>query len=340
MARAPGNTSAASPRRATALRWHLVAIVLAAVLPLVVFAATMVGLFGRQERALLERGLRDTTRALTLALDRELATTIKSLEAIAASPLFDRGDLVGLYEYVQRVRPTQPWWRVIFVTRPDGVRLFGPDPPGQRPLHVSIGDRPYFRQAVRRRRPAFSGYLVEPGTGRGAMAVVVPVMRAGTLRFVVGTDLDLGALNAFLAQQGLPPAWTGLVLDRQGVTLATTGAADRFVGEPPGPLIRRAVESEGWIRGNDGAGRPTYLAYSRSAFADWTVAIAVPASLVDTPAERSLLAVVAAGIVLGGAGVGLALLLARRVAAPIAALATTAESVGRGEAPAAMPPSP
>ncbi len=311
-----------------------------ALLPLIVFAALMVVLFGRQEQASLERGLRDTTRALALAVDRELATTIKSLEAIAASPLFDEGDLGGLYDYLQRVRPTQPWWRVTFVTLPDGVPLFGSNRPGSRPPGVSIGDRAYFQQAITTRRPAFSDYMVGRSASPGTMSVVVPVMRAGTVRYVVGASLDLTALSAFLAEQGLPPEWTGSILDRQGVSLARTGDAARHVGELPGPLMRQALGREGWIRGEDQDGRKTYLAYSRSAFADWVVAIAVPASMVDGPPSRSLAAVIAVGVALGAVGVGLALLLGRGVASPIVALARAAEAVGRGEPPPPIPASP
>ena len=77
---------------AFALRRHLLILVVAAVVPVLVFATIMVVVFGRGERASTERGLRDTTRALTLAVDREIETSIKALEALAASLHLDRDD--------------------------------------------------------------------------------------------------------------------------------------------------------------------------------------------------------------------------------------------------------
>src|SRR5919108_718018 len=63
------------------LRRHLMMLVVAAIVPVLVFATIMVIVFGRGERASTERGLRDTTRALTLAVDREIETSMKALGA-------------------------------------------------------------------------------------------------------------------------------------------------------------------------------------------------------------------------------------------------------------------
>ena len=45
-------------------------LTLGAFVPLLVFSVLMVVLFSRQERTVMERGLRDTTRALSLAVER------------------------------------------------------------------------------------------------------------------------------------------------------------------------------------------------------------------------------------------------------------------------------
>ena len=90
-----------------ALRRHLLILVVAAVVPVLVFATIMVVVFGRGERASTERGLRDTTRALTLAVDREIETSIKALEALAASLHLDRDDYNAFERHAGRVMPTR-----------------------------------------------------------------------------------------------------------------------------------------------------------------------------------------------------------------------------------------
>jgi hypothetical protein len=47
-------------------------LVLAALLPLVLFSVCMVLEFAREERRTTERGMRETARALALAMDREV----------------------------------------------------------------------------------------------------------------------------------------------------------------------------------------------------------------------------------------------------------------------------
>ena len=55
------------------LRSHLTALVLAVLVPLVVFAAIVVVMFGRQQHADAERGAVQTARALMNAVDEALA---------------------------------------------------------------------------------------------------------------------------------------------------------------------------------------------------------------------------------------------------------------------------
>jgi hypothetical protein len=67
--------------------------VLASTVPLLIFAAVMTTLFERQQRASVERGLRDTARALTVAVDHELFASISVLQALAASEPLETGNL-------------------------------------------------------------------------------------------------------------------------------------------------------------------------------------------------------------------------------------------------------
>jgi hypothetical protein len=59
--------------RGRALRSRLVLLVLATLLPLVLFAASLILLFAHEARRTTEQGMQDTARALALAMDREVA---------------------------------------------------------------------------------------------------------------------------------------------------------------------------------------------------------------------------------------------------------------------------
>jgi hypothetical protein len=89
-----------SDRPATPLRRQLITLVVVAVVPMLLFAFLMVALFGRLERRATERGLQEVSRALTLAVDREVETSIKALEALAGSLHLDAGDLASFSEHL------------------------------------------------------------------------------------------------------------------------------------------------------------------------------------------------------------------------------------------------
>jgi len=317
--------------RATPLRRQLITLVLVAVVPVVVFAFAMVALFGRESRASTEGGLRDATRALTLAIDRELETSVKALEALAGSLHLDSGDLPSFYEHLQRTVPTQPRWRVVFLADREGnIRLASSQSLGT-PIRQSIRDRAYFRELLTTRKPVFSELVAERNARQTpVIAMLVPVIRQGELVYAVGAALDLDALSRFIAAHSLPPEWTATVLDKNGTVLARSRDPEQWFGRQAEPAVRGDKTALTSGTGDDGGVR-SYLAHGRSAFAGWMVTVSVPAETVDAPLRRSLAVAVGGGLLLLGGGLIFALTLGRRVARPIEGLVEAAEALGRGQ---------
>ncbi len=324
---------------ATPLRRHLITLVVVAVVPTLLFAFVMTALFGRLERRTTERGLQDVSRALTLAVDRELETSLRALEALAASLYLDSGDLRSFYEHLQRVVPTQPRWRAVLLTDANGaVQLVSTQPLGA-PARRPITDREYFRELVATRKPVFSELVLD----RSPQAVptimmMVPVLRQGELRYALGASLDLNALSGFQAAHTLPADWTATILDKNGTVLARSREPEAWFGRAASPALRRGAGAPALATGDDG-GVPSYLAHGQTAVAGWTVAVSVPSETVDAPLRRSLTIAVTGGGLLLVLGAALALRLGRRVARPIEDLVVSAEALGRGEAmvPASSP---
>src|SRR5207245_3034383 len=67
------------------LRSHLIMLVLAALLPLVLFSICMIIGFAQGERRTAERGMRETARALALAVDREVGEVHAALGILSLS---------------------------------------------------------------------------------------------------------------------------------------------------------------------------------------------------------------------------------------------------------------
>ena len=323
---------------ATPLRRQLITLVVVAVVPVLVFAFFMVALFGRLERRATERGLQEVSRALTLAVDRELETSVKALEALAGSLHLDAGDLASFSEHLRRVVRTQPRWRAIFVADAKGtVQIVATHARGGT-AGGFIGDRDYFTEVLATRKPVLSGLILDRSPRpEPSIVMVVPVLREGDLRYVLGAALDLNALSGFMAAHTLPVDWTATVVDKNGTVLARSREPEAWFGRPASPALRGAGATA--LTAGDDGGIPSYLAHGRASVAGWTVAVSVPSEVVDAPLRRSLTIAVAGGVLLLVAGAALAVRLGRRVARPIEGLVEAAEALGRGQTTVPAPSS-
>jgi PAS domain S-box-containing protein len=320
------------------LRAHLVTLVLATGLPLVAFAVIAVTLFTRHERAAVERGSIETARALVAAVDRELMGSISALQALGASRRLDTGDLPRFYEDASRVRAEQSQWRTVRLAAPSQVQLLDLRHPLGEPPGPIVEPRS-FEEVLRLGRPAVGDLVRDRITGTYDVRVRVPVSGAGRLRYVLTAVVDPAAIDQILRRQRLSGDWIGSILDRNGVHVARNRATDRFFARPASPDLRAALArgGEGSYRGTTLEGLPVFAAFSRSEWSGWTVAFGLPDAVVEAPLRRSLLTLVAGGALFVALGVGLALLVGRRIARPIRVLASSAETLGRGEP---LPPHP
>ncbi|HUF94359.1 MAG TPA: hypothetical protein VMR23_18425, partial [Candidatus Limnocylindria bacterium] len=94
------------------LRYHLVVLIVVALVPMVAFSAAIVLDLGRERRTSVEEGLQTTVRALAIAVEREIAASIRALEVLATSDLLDRGDLAAFHAQAIRAVDAQEVWYV------------------------------------------------------------------------------------------------------------------------------------------------------------------------------------------------------------------------------------
>ena len=103
------------------IRSQIALLVGGVAVPLIVLATIVTAVLIQRERAAVESGLRDTVRALSLALDRELVNTTATLRAVAASVASERGDVrVFRDEAVRVFESQQPDWVTLLVVDPSG----------------------------------------------------------------------------------------------------------------------------------------------------------------------------------------------------------------------------
>jgi PAS domain S-box-containing protein len=320
--------------RARTLRSHLTTLVFASVVPILIFATIMAALFERQQRTSLERGFRETARALTVAVDHELIASVSTLQALATSKYLDSVDLELFYEQSQRALTAHENWATIALSDSKGQQLLNLRRPFGAPLPFS-GNLPVVRRTLDTGQPAISDLSLSSVSKAPIVGITVPVMRGGVLKYVLGAGLDVSALTRLLSEGKLPPDVVATIFDRQGITVARTRGIEQWLGQsaPPAFAAQRDGAEEGSFRDVTREGVPVYAAYSRSHLSGWTVGLAVPVTGVEMPGRISLLAIIGAGVVFLLVAGTFATVFGRRIAGAIGTLSASARMLEQGRSP-------
>jgi signal transduction histidine kinase/ActR/RegA family two-component response regulator len=323
---------AAAPGRSVPLRRRLLLLAVAGMLPIALMSGVALVAIFHQQRAQAERAGLEIARAFSIAIDAELQRSFSALKVFSNATAFDTADIERFRRALARTTPTQPNWRAVIVSRPDGTPV----------LHTGLGDvaplveLESFERVLRERKPVV-GHAARGPRGGWAVPLRMPVVREGAVRFVITAAVSTESLLDLIRRQRLPEGWYVTVIDGRGIRLARWPGNEQYLGTPASPSLaqwlRSTPENEGVGFTSTSEGTTVYTAFVRIPQADWTVALGVPKSVVEAGARRSL-AAYGAGILLSIViGVLAAFLVARSINRPIARLRDAAQAVGRREAP-------
>jgi len=307
------------------LRFYLALLALGILVPVLLFAVGMAVRFTEAQREAQERGMRETSRALALAIDRELGQSLRALEVLTHDRSLQEGDLQAFYDTCQGLlRSQQPWMAIALVSL-SGQPLFTTTQPFGTSL-PDLSDRAYFRAVVESGQPAASNFLTTRAQGLRTVMVAVPIMKEGQLTGVLSAAYDLRHFDRLWKDQRVPLDWVGAVVDAEGTILSRSRGAAEYVGTPARQqfidTIRRA--SEGFFPSVTVDGMEAFTAYSRAQVAPWTVSFSSPRSTFSATANRSLLGVLTVGLVCCLIAVAWAAQVGRRITQPLRALARAA----------------
>src|SRR3989338_704566 len=316
------------------LRSHLIILVVAALLPVLIFAGVMIVVFGRQQQRFAENGLLDTARALSLAVDRELTAWSHTLETLASSEHLDSGDLKKFYSQAQRVLETRQDWDTIVLVELPKRQVLNLKRPFGSPL-PDVQNSAQLTGVVETRRPVVSDLFSGQVLGRHLVGIAVPVIRAGKVRYVLMSAVSPASLSRLLLQQKLSDEWEAGVIDRNKIIIARTRNIEEFLGKPTGQLLaaKSAESQEAVWRGVMQEGPEVYSALRRSELSGWTVVVGINATVLDSPMRHTLLSVIGGGFALLLVGVVVATVFGRRIANSISSLSNAAAALARSQMP-------
>ena len=307
-------------------------LVLAAVLPMVVFTAWLAMSLSGERRSAVERETADSARAVANNIDRELSAVVDTLNILGMSRNLEAGGLGRFRDDAERRVATQSHWIAVVLSDPSGREIMNTRravAAGDEPVYE--GDRESLTRAVATGLPAV-GALQPGGSPADAYFTVrVPVFQDVRLRYVLSAMISAGNIRDILVEQKLTAERFGVVVDPHGRILAHSEAHAEFVGKPsPYSVSSPTAPFRVWTGGVDSRGRAVYFAQARSGVSGWTAVAVVPALIVDQPFWRSVRAVTTGGLGFLLLGILAAAFLGHRITGPLRELAGSAYDLCSG----------
>ena len=265
------------------LRTFLLAIVGLTLVPLLGVAGVAIWWAHQDERRAMEQALLYHARSLTVAVDREVETSLAGLKGLATSGDLDSADPRRFYEQARQAREAYPRWLTVALVDRSGRQVLNLLRPLGSPL-PSVADLESFRRTLETGEPQVSDLVMGPTAGRRVIAVTLPLLRDGKVRQILVAVMTPQSFTSVLAAAQLAGGAIGTIVDRKVVVVATTEAPDQRVGKPAPAGFHPREREEAVFAGATLEGSPAYTAVSRAARSQFTVSIAVPS---EQPRARS-----------------------------------------------------
>ncbi|BAL95851.1 hybrid sensor histidine kinase/response regulator [Rubrivivax gelatinosus] len=310
------------------IRSRLLLLVLAVLLPAVAAAALVIARTWAAERAALERNLRDTARALSTVIDREIdqrATIVRVLataRSLENAPYLTPEQRRVFDRQARRAIDGMDGW--VELTDGEHVVLSTRDAPDAPPSGASAPD---LAQAAAVRPLATSAAASGPHA-----RVVQPVVRDG--RVVANLEMTIlpEELQRIIDRQSLPPGWLGTILDADGSVVARHPGGIQHAGRRATPdiLARLSRDREGFFDSVSLDGVPVRGFFSKSV-QGWTYMAAMPQPAIAGSLPPAVLQLGAGALLLLGLAVAGALFVARRIVGPVNSLKEAAARMRAGQ---------
>jgi signal transduction histidine kinase len=321
------------------IRSRLLLLVSAVVLPALAAAAIVLGYSYREAQEFNRSSMRETARALALALDRDMARREAVLGTLAQSPALAAGDLERFYAYALAIaRETNT---AIILSDLEGRQIANTRLPLRARLPPMLPEERENRRRLGNEVSIISDLYVPPaGLGPHSFAIQIPVRRGGQVVQFLTMASFASEMQKLVAEQRLPAGWHGTILDRRGFVAARSVEPEKFVGQRvrDGLAAKIAGQPEGFHEGQTLAGVASTAFFSRAPASGWVFLLAVPHSALYGAANRAVILLAAVSLLLIGLGVAAALGVGRRIARPVESLREAAERLGHQQ-PVGVSPS-
>ncbi len=304
--------------------WFIILIV-AAVLPPTLYAASVAFRLAKQEHEAQVDQLRTEAEAAAAAVAQKVDAAVLAGTALGASLALDGATLEGFLIAAQHFVSHQ--------SLGDGVALVGPDDSVLVNSMLPVGTAPFpaieagsVEEVFATGKPHVSDLFFPSILNEWIVTVDVPTFRQGKVAYVVRIGIEP---RKFLPPAALFPRANNsraIVLDRKGSVISPSTDPKRAVSGRGPPELLAAIQQrrQGSVNATLADGRTGYITFRTIESLGWTVAICVPRDSFAAPLHRSLALIGIGGLVALFAGIGMAVMLSRLLEIRISRVADAA----------------
>lgn len=321
------------------IRSRLLLLVLSVLLPGMLGVAWLIASTYEAERDAHERTLRDTSRAMSMLVDGELARRAAIAHVLSQSPTLDGPEpldeerRLGFERLARRAMQGMDGWvelrapeKVLMSTRlPEGTASESAAPAALSSVATMLPLMPSQKTAADKPQELHAAW-------------VEPVTREGRLLYNLVITVRPSELQRIVQAQSPHPGWIGTVMDNSGHVVARLPGGASYVGREGRADLRArmAQSSEGAFESVSLDGVPTAGYFSTSPLG-WTFVSAMPRDEFTGRIPQAVQRVVIGALLLLALAMAGAVWVSRRIERPMRALKQLAQDLQAGRAVQAEP---
>jgi PAS domain S-box-containing protein len=321
--------------RGASIRLRLLALVIAAALPQLAFSIVQVRRADREARANTEEIAMQLARRIAMRIDDHVSVVDALLITLSHVIRTDANGAAyndSLLSSVSHDLDTR--FLVLSVSDSTG-RIKGLSNASSIGSSYNVADRKYFREAIASRGLGFGEPMTGRVTGRPAVGIGRAVLGPdGRPRGVVAASTNLAQIERLLVPASLPESAVVTLLDERGVVLARSQDGKSWVGRDISDLSSTKItlrERQGVreVTGVDGVER--LAAFATATKVPWQVFVGLRKSTALAGVheqERDALILGLASLIVS---LGIAWIIAQRIAKPVTALIADANAFASGD---------
>ncbi|MGH8635878.1 MAG: hybrid sensor histidine kinase/response regulator [Burkholderiales bacterium] len=318
-------------REGVTIRTYLLALVLAAVIPLGAFVAALLYLISSTQEAEMESAMLESAEALAAAIESNIDSGLKRMVVLANESSLHVGNIDQFAQRCREAVSGSPDWRSLLLSASDGTQLVNTLRPLSTSLPSGLG-LPWVKQAFDTGKPVVSRLFIGRISKQPIVGLAVPVTLQGSVQYVLASGLDLGFLRDLITRGVGVEGGVAVLLDQELTYIARSNASESLAdGFAPSRLrqqISARVKGVGNFRTEEGL--EVVGSWVRMPQSGWTVLVANPLAAHRSTWLRYIALLGAICLFVAGAGAVAARLLAQRIAQDVHKLGAEADTLASG----------